>query len=89
MDSELQDVKDTLAMYDRGDAGTGIDSYGDHDSISLGVLAKAARKYANLHESIDLDRLDDGLEFAHITDSDGDYLVYVAKQVQLALGVTG
>ena len=51
-------------------------------------VVEAARKYANLDESIDLDRLSDGLKFGHITDSDGDYLRYVAKQVQLALGVT-
>ena len=58
------------------------------DDEALEIIVEAARKYANLHESIDLDRLSDGLEFAHITDSDAEYLVYVAKQVQLALGVS-
>jgi hypothetical protein len=29
-----------------------------------------------------------GLAFAHITDSDAEYLVYVAQQVSMALGIT-
>ena len=58
------------------------------DMGTMDTILEAARKYANLDESIDLDRLSDGLEFAHITDSDAEYLVYVARQVTAALGIT-
>ncbi len=54
----------------------------------LEVIFGAARRVANLHESIDPKRLNDGLKFAHITDSDAEYLVYVAQQVSAALGIT-
>ena len=50
-------------------------------------IVDAARKYANLHESIDLDRLEEGLRFAHITDSDGEYLIHVAREVADALEI--
>ena len=52
------------------------------------TLVKAARRQEALHKAIDPKQLSDGLKFGHITDSDGDYLRYVAKQVQIALGVT-
>jgi hypothetical protein len=48
-------------------------------------VMEAARTVADLHKKIDLDQLGDGLRFAHITDSDGDYLMYVAQQVAVAL----
>ncbi len=51
------------------------------------LIVKAAKKYANLHKSIDLDRLEKGLRFAHITDSDGEYLIYVAQEVTDALEI--
>ncbi len=79
MDSELRDRLDIEAIiYDkRPDL---VQKWQDY--------VEAARKVANLHESIDLDRLEEGLRFAHITDSDAEYLVYVARQVQVALGIT-
>ncbi len=82
MDSELQKAIDITerSQFEQVDVR--------EFSQALNTVNKAARKYANLHESIDLDRLSDGLKFGHITDSDGDYLRYVATQVQLALGVT-
>ena len=52
------------------------------------TLIRAARAQEALHKAIDLTRLNDGVKFGHITDSDGDYLVYVAQQVQAALGIT-
>ena len=41
---------------------------------------------ARILTAIDPARLDDALKFAHITDSDGEYLRHVATQVQAALG---
>ncbi len=77
MDSELQDA---LNIFDHSDERM--------TARQWTTILEAARKYANLYKSIDLDRLNDGLEFAHITDSDGAYLVYVATEVAAALGVT-
>ena len=44
-----------------------------------------ANRLRALVKDINLDRLNDGLKFAHITDSDGDYLLHVARRVQGAL----
>ena len=49
---------------------------------------RALARVANLGEKIDVEQLSDGLKFAHITDSDGEYLIYVAQQVQAALDIT-
>ncbi len=76
LQTKLQDDLDRLAAVDFSAI------------FDITLIEEAARKYANLHESIDLDRLNDGLEFAHITDSDGDYLVYVATEVAEAFSVT-
>ncbi len=73
----MSDLQAALDKYDR----TGS-AYGN-----VGLFVTAARKYANLHGSIDLDRLEEGLRFAHITDSDGEYLIYVAHEVADALEI--
>lgn len=52
------------------------------------TLIKAARAQNALCKTIDSHRLSEGLKFAHITDSDGDYLRHVATQVQTALAIT-
>lgn len=52
------------------------------------TLIKAARTQEALHKAIDPKRLNDALQFGHITDSDGDYLRHVAIQVATALGIT-
>ena len=49
------------------------------------TLVKAARRQEALHKAIDTKRLSNGLEFAHVTDSDAEYLVYVAQRVQAAI----
>ena len=83
----MSELQDAIKRIERN--FTGQDNAGVPRAAAAGdviVLMKAVRKYANLHESIDLDRLSDGLKFAHITDSDGEYLIYVAEQVVAALG---
>ena len=44
-----------------------------------------ANRLRKLTHAIEPDRLKDGLKFAHITDSDGDYLIHVAQQVAAVL----
>ena len=79
MDSELQDA---LNVFDHSDERM--------TARQWTTILEAARKYANLQARLSgvfLDaRLNDAVKLAHITDSDGEYLVYVAKQVQAALG---
>ncbi len=58
------------------------------DATKRDLVVEAARRLVKLEKSVDPVRLGDGLEFAHITDSDGHYLIYVAQQVKTALGVT-
>lgn len=51
-------------------------------------LANRLRRRNGLMSAIERSRLSDALRFAHITDSDGDYLLLVAKQVYAALDIT-
>lgn len=73
------------ALLDRWLKGL-IDTNAEHEYEARLVMAivERSRLVANLHKTIDLERLSDGLKFAHITDSDGDYLIHVARQVQAA-----
>ncbi len=73
----MHDLSDALRQWDSLD----MDELMEPEA----TLVKAARTQEVLYKSIDLHRLSDGLKFAHITDSDGDYLRHVAKQVAAAL----
>ncbi len=52
------------------------------------TLVKAARTLDVLHKGIDPDRLIDAVKFGHYPDSSGEYLLYVARLVKSALGIT-
>ena len=75
--SELQDALDRWDSERSEDVIRRIRS--DSDDVELFV--EAARLVANLHGAIVPHQLNDALKFAHITDSDGDYLIYVAQRV--------
>ena len=67
------------------------DALAEWDSLDMDELMEPEATFvsaARILVTIDPLRLDEGLKFAHITDSDGDYLKYVATQVAAALGIT-
>ena len=75
----MSDLQDALDVFET--------QRGDKIYPGERLIVAAARRVANLDESIDLDRLEEGLRFAHITDSDGEYLIYVAQEIKDALEI--
>ena len=77
--NELQDAIKRLDTWEK---------WQEEATYSERLVWEAARRVVNLYDAIDPKQLNDALKFAHVTDSDAEYLIVIAQQVQVTLGIT-